>query len=221
MHNKHHFKNLENKLTKELVKSIIQSLYATEVLSDEDLKDNKSLANAFKNIFKDGDISVIIDHRGGILEQAKKYQKLGSYEFSRIFYATYFEHSINSIIENYCSRRKISLNSQTEIIKNVNLWGKLTWMLEILNLPKFNKVHLKTIKILADNRNAFIHYKWKPSDEFDKNFDREIENKIILSEFEQIQKAVIYFKKYEAKVMFNGKKKILQKLKMFYETKNS
>ncbi|MEJ7676779.1 MAG: hypothetical protein WKG06_02645 [Segetibacter sp.] len=54
-------------------------------------------------------------------------------------------------------------------------------MASLLRLPKvlghkvFNLAHMKTIKNLADDRNAFIHYKWNIETEDIHEADKEKE----------------------------------------------
>lgn len=196
-----------DKLTKDTITNVVESLYAIDVFSDDDIKDEKSLKKALKQFVKQGGIGgFVIDHRESLLIQAKYFLQNSQFDYSKVFFATYFEHSINHLIEVYCAKRGISNQSKIEIIRNINIWGKLSWLLELIGLPKFNKVHLKTIKSLSDERNAFIHYKWNPESDLNKIPDFEKEKKRIDNDFDSIKKAVRYFKNYESRLIFKGKK---------------
>jgi hypothetical protein len=204
--------NLDQKIVDEIVDQVVKSLYVAGIITNDDIKDKKSLLLALDRVRKEGLLSgsIVVDHRLGILGQARKFYRNNKYDFSRIFFATFFEHTVNSLIEYYCAQKAITIETQVEIIKNVNIWGKLTWLLELLGLPSFYHEHSKTIKYLADKRNAFIHYKWKPrSDEVN---DPEKEKTEIEEEFKKIFKAVSYIQKYESRLKYKGNKRNIEKL---------
>jgi hypothetical protein len=149
------------KLRRIAFQTLVKGLYASGALTDNDIKNEDSLLKATNKIFEKLKITGIVhDHTGTLVSQAEFFYKNSKYDYSRIFYATFFEHSTNQIVDVYCENQKLSDNTRIEIIKNVNMYGKLTWFLELADLPHFNKKYLKIIKNLADERNAFIHFKW-------------------------------------------------------------
>lgn len=206
-------KEIDSMLAEDLILSITESFYASGIFSDDDIKDKKSHVLALKRIMaKDGLDEITIDHTQSLSSKAREYKKANKFDYSRMFYATFFEHQINQLIHLYCLRNKIDSKTQTSIIQSVNIYGKFTWLLELMNYPKFNKIHLTTIKNLADSRNSFVHYKWKDNPDFHKVIDSDKEKLNIDTEFDKIEKAVKYFKNYCSRINFKGKKEHLKKL---------
>jgi hypothetical protein len=140
---------------------LVKGLYASGSLTDNDIRNEDSLLKATDKIIKKLKITgIVYDHTGTLVSQAEYFYSNSRYDYSRIFYATFFEHCTNQIVELYCRNNKLNDNTRIEIIKSVNIYGKLTWFLELTDLPHFNKKYIKIIKNLADERNAFIHFKW-------------------------------------------------------------
>jgi len=177
-------------------------------IKEDDLNDPHVLKTKMLSMLNNG-ISIVVDHRSTILDQAEIFVSQLRYEYAKVFFATYFEHSINSIISTQLSKNRISEKSKNELIKSISLPAKYTWLLELLGLPKFNETYRKTIASTADARNAFLHYKFTPEPDTDKipNLDRE--NKRNISEIENIRKAVRYTKSYEAKITYRKNKRRL------------
>lgn len=191
------------------IEIILQNLFAKGVLSREDLEmPNENLFDkAFSFISKNG-FPIVVDHRDDILSQANYFLASKKYEYSKVFYAMYFEHTLNGLIENECQRRKIDDKTKSDIIRSVDIYGKLTWIPKLLGFKSFNATHLKTIKGLCDDRNAFVHYKWKP--ETDEN-ENSADEKFHENYFKNIKAAVKYMKQYESGIFFNGKKSTIRK----------
>ncbi len=91
------------------------------------------------------------------------------------FFMRHTEHHLNDLIHLYCLEKSIDNKTQSTIIQSVNIWGKFTWLITLMEYPTFNKGHLNTIKLLADSRNSFVHYKWKDDPNFNKIIDSEKE----------------------------------------------
>ena len=141
---------------------------------------------------------------------AKEQNNKGADDFSTALYATFVEHTLNRIIHLACVSKKTDVKTQSEIIKNINISGKCTWLIKLLNLPPFNTSHIKTIESISAERNSYIHYKWKPSKDEISNHDRE---KIKINEkLKKIKSLLKYLRTYEAKIEFKGKKTKIVKL---------
>jgi hypothetical protein len=122
-----------------------------------------------------------------------------------MFYALYFEHMINAIIDLAMTKKSISKKYKTEILRRTDNQGKYSWLLVLLGLPEFNDKHRKLILNVVDERNAFAHYKWNTT------FDEEKEKKL----FELLvacKKSVKYIKSYESRIGFSGQKNKLKKV---------
>ncbi len=205
----------DSKLEHELIRCITESFFAAGSFSEEDIKDKESHLFALQRIVDNGLIGgMTVSHTENLTNKAREFKKSNEFDYSRMFYATFFEHQINEIIHLYCVRNQIDNKTQTSIIQSVNIWGKFTWLLKLMNFPSFNKTHLNTIKNLADTRNSFVHYKWKDDSDFDNCKSEAEKQALIENEFEKIEKAVKYFRNYCSKIKFKGNKgKIKQLLK--------
>lgn len=192
-----------------IVHSIIESMYQTGTITDEHLHDPQKLKAILLDYSAKGLINMVVDHRETILDSAKKYKKENNYEYATLFFAIYFEHTLNSIIEKHCSRNKINKKTTNEIIKSVTIHGKLTWLLTLFKLPKINETHKVRIIKNADDRNSFVHYKYNPGHDDPKA--SLAEEKRRLDDLVKIQKTVAYIKRYESLVLFDKKKKHFKK----------
>lgn len=205
-------KKLEAEIAPKLVDSVVKSLYAAGHIKESDLLSEKSLFTTLVDIVSNSELEVIIDHRESLLEEAKKKRLEEKFDFSRIFYATFFEHQINDLIAYYCESKGLNKKTQIEIIRSINLKSKFTWLLELLRFPKFNKSHLDTIIKLSEERNSFVHYKFKVQPGGDEVPNLKLELKEREEEFKNIDKAVKYFKNYTTRIKFKGKKGSINKL---------
>lgn len=155
----------------------------------------------------DNDTKLIIDHTSDILSKARKHRKEEQFDYAKIFYALFFEHTINEIIFYFCITKNISNKERKEITRTISITGKYSWLLQIFGFPKFNPKHLKTIKKLSEDRNGFIHYKWTHSLSINERVARNEEGLDDL-DFQNIEKTVSYTKAYSKKIRF--KKRITE-----------
>jgi len=191
-------------LSKNIIKSVIESMYQTGEITDEDLNDWGKLSSKMLALTKRVKFSLVVDHREGILETAKKYKKEKNNDYATLFYAIFFEHTLNSIIERVCTRNKINKKTIVEIIKNVSIDGKLNWLPKLLKIPEINRTHKGVIKKNADDRNAFVHYKFMGGHDDPKIELKEEEEKIAF--LNKLEKTVAYIKRYESRVIYSNKK---------------
>ena len=188
---------------------LVQNLFSKGVFSKDDIKlpRKELLDKVFAYISKNG-FPVTIDHRDDITTQADYFVQNKKYEYAKVFYAMYFEHTLNGLIENECYKRKFDDKTRLDIIRSVDIYGKLTWLPKLLGYKVFHLNHLKTIKNLADERNAFVHYKWNTQPEDTNETDNEKELK---ENFKKIKAAVKYMKRYEAEILYDGSKAKIQR----------
>ena len=204
--------NIDLRLARQVSHSLIKSLFSKGILTEEDLQlPTDEFYSKFLKIVKESEVAIVTDYRGGIQQEAENYYKSKHYDYARLFYATFFEHSLNGLIKNECEKRKINEKTKTDIIRSVDLYGKLTWLPKLLGFKEFNKNHIKTIKRLAEQRNSFVHYKWNPSSDDLDNLQSDVE---LIEEFKKIKLAVKYMKSYESHVYFRRSKgKLRDKLR--------
>ena len=200
---------IDKHLGKQLFSEIVHSFYADGTLTESDLKlPTREFLDKFLSIVKKTDLKPIVDYRETILSQAEEFLRQKQFEYATVFFAMFFEHTLNGIIHTECKRRHIEEKDQSTIIRSVDLYGKLTWLPLLLGHKKFNEKHLKTIKLLADKRNAFVHYKWKMEVE-----DEVVEDLKIQEQFKQVKAAVKYIRLYESNFFYlKNKKNIASKI---------
>lgn len=155
------------------------------------------------------------DHKNDVLKQARLFFKKKQYNFCLVFYAIYFEHTINRFYYLLGSRYKLDVNEIIQILRLTPLEDKLkekTLRRFGVHAPRFEFKTL--VKSLVDKRNYFVHYKWNDRSE-DRTLKeiykspKEIENEYN-NLFSRTEKAIKYFKTYETKVLFGGKKRIFK-----------
>lgn len=196
------------KIHEKIIEGIITDFLTEGHLTEEDLNlPEEDFTLKMLSISENSTFNIVIDHRERILIEANNLFRKKEFELSKIFYAMFFEHSLNGLIERYCSKKRFDEKTQIDIIRSIDLQGKITWLLKILEFPKFNEAHKKIIKKLSEDRNSFIHYKWKPiPEEFKSNKANEI-----IEEFKSIKKTITYMKQYESRVIFKRKKLVIAK----------
>jgi hypothetical protein len=200
---------IDPKLASQLADGVIKSFFAHGDLTEADLDlPDIEFYDKFLGILKRSKLGLIADHRENILSQAEIFLTNKNYDYAKVFYATFFEHSLNGLIENECQKRKIPEKTKTDIIRSVDIHGKLTWLPLLIGHKQINEKYIGIIKKLADDRNAFIHYKWKKTPDDPKDWPTDIQ---IEAQFKKIKLAVKYMKHYEATVLFRKNKQKLSK----------
>ncbi|MBY6069879.1 hypothetical protein KUV35_01110 [Marinobacter salsuginis] len=192
----------ERRRLNSVIRKIYEGLLASGDLTAEDLEDGETLRSKVLSLLDGPEIQFSIDHRDKLLPNAEQFANEGSFELALMFYATYYEHTINGIIGTTVHRLDLSANVTKGMLRTVNLEGKLTWVLEVLGLPIFNANYLKTIKKVSEARNAFIHYKWQPTPGDIKSSSEHKLGELAVD----ASKAANYFKKFEARCLFKGNK---------------
>lgn len=202
---------ISKKLSTSVFNSIVHSLFRDGTLTLADFEDEEKFKKKLLSINEKADYKIIIDHSESLISTARQFNKTGKIENAKLFYATYFEHELNSIIVELCQKKSIDKKTINDIIKSVNLIGKLTWLPLVLGIPQVTTAHRNTILKLADDRNAYIHYKHNPlPDKSDTNEEQKEQEEI-----KKIEKTITYFKKYVSRILYNNQKTHLdKKLKM-------
>ena len=155
---------------------------------------------------------LLIDHRETLIRIADKEYENDHTELGVSLYATYVEHSLNRVIQLACKKKKLDEKTTIEIIKNINIHGKCSWLLLLLDLPAINPKHKKTILTLSDERNSYFHYKWKT----DMDDDVEPKTNKNIEKLKAIKLLLKYLRNYESKLEFKGKKGIIENISSNY-----
>ncbi|GMN90285.1 hypothetical protein [Francisella sciaenopsi] len=197
---------IDIKFAERMIEIVAESFFIHGYLDEKDIESKNTLIDKMQEILDSEtiDIDFVIDHSEYILDKAYSFEKSGDLDLSIVFFVIFFEHSLNKLIDYQLREKNISKKAKNELIRSVNIAGKCGWLLEVLDLPYFNRSHAKNIQELADNRNAFIHYKWNPKCE--KNNDNRGE--LIL----KAKSTVKYLKNYLSRILYKGQKSKLDKL---------
>lgn len=147
------------------------------------------------------------DHRGYLLKETRKQLKADKQEFALLVFATWLEHSINSIVEGQCRRMGVSDDEIVDMLRNTPMKGKTTWLLYLLKLPRLTTSTRKSIDKIVEVRNWFVHYKWKFED-----IDEDSMKKNIESAASKVEKIVKDLRHYERKHIIHFSRASLRRL---------
>jgi hypothetical protein len=206
-------KKYEKEIAQNVFTNIINKLFEEGVILESDFLDKKKIDDKVGDyIVKNHgrfDFELTVDHRETLIETANREYLNGSIELAIGLYATFVEHTLNKIIFMRCKSKKLDLKTSTEIIKSINISGKCTWLLKLLGLPNLNINYLKIIYKIAEERNSYFHYKWKPEIDCKEDVDKVKHREQKLNE---IKRLLRYLKNYESKIEFKGKKQVIKKI---------
>ncbi|MET7000178.1 hypothetical protein [Chitinophaga defluvii] len=200
----------DSRFLNKMTRIIIQNLFAKGYLREQDLLlSNEAFAKKILLITENMDLEVTIDYRESLIKHAENCYQLKEYQLAVVIYTMFFEHSLNNLIHHQGLKRGMDEKDRNDMIRAINIHGKLTWMLPLLDLQKIKSEHRQTIEKLVNDRNSHVHYKWKT---VEVKVDP-LEGEKMLREFKKIRMAVSYFKRYESNVLFNkNKRKLINKL---------
>jgi hypothetical protein len=153
--NMYYSKDLLNKVYKQLV----ANLYTSNEIKVNEVGDKQIVKTKVLQFLRRNHLSIVTTYTEAILNQANQFLENGKKEFSLIFYAMYFEHTINGIIKRLCKLNRLPDKTSNEIIRSTNVATKFSWLLQLLGLGKFSERHFKVIQQVMEKRNSIIHYK--------------------------------------------------------------
>ena len=182
-----------------LFEGVLNSLASTGDLTEEVLGDPEAMESLVLDTLDK--LHIGFDYRRDLLTEGARHWAAGKHELAYVFYATFFEHSINFIIVNHIAKRLLPA-SRIELVRTLPLPAKFGWLLELAGLPKFNPTHRLRILQVAERRNAFIHYKF-PTEPISAKESKPSPSERN-AEFEQILSAVKYIKAYSTKLITKG-----------------
>lgn len=204
--NQKRFKNSDVKMIQQILLTMTEHLIRYGVI-DVEGKSIEALTKEILGYFResnskvDASSFVVIYHTSDLLKVARSYHKTQNYEYAFLFYALWFEHWLNGVIAAAATRKGLKEKEIARIIRETDLFkGKTTWLPNLLGLPSFNARHLALMNKIAENRNAFVHYKWQS---VDINDDGDKCKQILIN----IEKTIKYFQTFERKFIFGKLKK--------------
>jgi len=78
-----------------------------------------------------------------------------------VLVATWVEHWVNGVIYIAVQRRGHDEQVAVELIRATTLDSKFGALWLILELPELDPNILRLVRLVAEHRNAFVHYKWR------------------------------------------------------------
>ncbi|MGQ0553233.1 MAG: hypothetical protein ACT4PU_08425 [Planctomycetota bacterium] len=104
------------------------------------------------------------DHTNDLLRLARRHAGQHELHLAALFYATWCEHWINSIVSAALRRRSFSDKDVASVIHETPLRGRIEWLPRLLGLRRIHPRHSSAVLKMAELRNGFVHYKWKGHD---------------------------------------------------------
>jgi hypothetical protein len=195
---------IDPKLAHTIFEAVTRDAFVSGHLTEDDLRDRDTVIAKVLELVKNSGVGITVDHRQTILESAFSYQRSAQDSFSLVFYAMFFEHTINFLIHTALARKELSKKTANLVIRSANLDAKFSWLIELLELPSFSDKHRKVVLSVANERNAFVHYKWDTEPhEFSVSEKKKHRLKELLA---AARKTVTYLKSYETKCLYNKRK---------------
>ncbi|HEU4792929.1 MAG TPA: hypothetical protein VFS96_04660 [Nitrolancea sp.] len=145
-----------------------------------------------------------IIHEDRLLEEARRFVEQDDLNFALMFYATWFEHRLNFLLD--WRGRKLGLDSQQciQLIRTANMNDKvgLTWRL--LMGSEIDPQVASSVRKVAELRNTFVHYKW-PSQPVDDSVGETPNLKDVVELAEDAVRRLDAFRKREVMRGFTAK----------------
>ncbi|UGA44488.1 hypothetical protein HU230_0000160 [Bradyrhizobium quebecense] len=153
-------------------------------------------------------VSIAIDHAIELLPEARRLLRNGKNELSAVYFATYFEHSLNWLIFQICESKKINAATIKQVLRDTNMRAKCTWVMTLLGHKPFSKEKLRALEEIAEVRNAFIHYKWPLTELSEKESKAHGQ---ILVKLRKAESLVRYLREFENDQLYKGRGRRLRK----------
>jgi hypothetical protein len=183
-------------LFRSLVKDGVIDIERTSV---EDVR--IQFAFILKKILEDEvDLGLVVDHREKLLSYARYAVEQNDYGIATLMYSTWVEHWLNDLIAAFLRRSQLDEDDVVRALRDIPIRSKIGWVLSFLKLPDLDHKVRNSIIQLIDNRNQFVHYKWKDQG---RTVGREQERSFIdfVKSFEAI---VDYLTEYEIQHLYGG-----------------
>lgn len=122
------------------------------------------VSHVLKEFGPSADHKVVVDYTFMLLRSARSAATEVHPVVSVILYATWMEHWLNSVLVTKALKRGAHVTDAEQMVRDASLSAKLGWLWRLLELPTLEEGDLKKLRLLADVRNEFVHYKWKGKD---------------------------------------------------------
>ena len=199
------------RLATDFLTCVLKGLIADGTLNPEGRSDaeiEREFRVQLSRLAKADDIFVSIDHRQDILTRARDFQRRKEFEIAFLFYATWFEHWINSLILHICSTKSIDEETYKMMVRDIGLRTKYIGLPRLAGMPAISAAHIKTVVRISELRNGYVHYKNKPIRIDDLGNDKEGWQQELVG----AERAVKYLRDYESRYVYTGHKRRVAKL---------
>ncbi|WP_448713061.1 hypothetical protein [Microbacterium profundi] len=105
---------------------------------------------------------LVRDHEPTLLEEARRYAREGAYEFSITFYAAFVEHRLNGLLAQRWEDEGRDPDELLCILRSASLARKTSRTWRAIFGDRLPESLRQRILSLAELRNEFVHYKWRP-----------------------------------------------------------
>jgi hypothetical protein len=131
--------------------------------SDTEILDRvRQYVDAF--VADDGPIHGVVDRAPDLLLTARSLRAEGRHDEAFVYFATWIEHWANDLLSIVLRRRQCDETVVLQMLREVSLRSKLTWLPIVLGLPALDQALVGSVLRLSDARNSFIHFKWQFTD---------------------------------------------------------
>lgn len=151
---------------------------------------------------------LIVAHGESLLLEARRFNRLDKLEMSLLFYATWFEHWINGLLDRKAAELKLTDRALKLALRQTGLEAKLVCFPVLAKLPPLREQHIKAILRCADFRNSFVHYKFSVHSRDSERDDEPLQKTAIVA----AEKAVRYLIRYDQRHVFKGAKHRVRKI---------
>jgi hypothetical protein len=163
-------------------------------------KTDKELHDEISGILTTRPVQLIADHTDTFLKDARLSKASGQFKRASLFYALWFEHRLNGIIDSLARRHGLNETEIESVIRHNRCKDKCARVLSNLGI-RLNAAHVEVILQLMRLRNEFVHYKWKSS-------NSNTQEDAVMA---RIEKTVNYIRRVEDKYLYYVQKKRTRK----------
>jgi len=156
-------------------------------------------------------IIVALDYRSKLLSHARQFFRSQDYQLSCLMFAIWTEHWVNGILDVRCDLLRIPEDERKDLIRTTQIVAKCTWLFRLLGVRPIPSIHLARIRMMADLRNAFVHYKWVAHDPDDMRANNE-EKRRLLKALKDYEKTIKYLQNYETEQLLHKSSRRVSRL---------
>jgi len=196
------YERMEKRLARKLVESVLSSAVAYGHVSVKGKSVKKTMEEFRKYLtikrIRSLPLLFAIDHTSTLRTLGREFLKKGQLWIAVVMYATWVEHTLNLLVSIGVHRRGFSDVTVKQIIRDVSISAKLSWLLPVLGFRRLHPRHGETLRAVAEKRNEFLHYKWPYRA---NHSDAEIKSLLT-----QADKALQYLAQYKSRQTLQGRK---------------